>query len=83
VEQVLIKWSGMPVTLATWENLIAVKQRFPLAPAWGHARSQQEGDVSTVTQEAGPEDTVTRPEARPKSKRASRPNTNVFGPEWM
>jgi hypothetical protein len=43
VEQVLIKWSGMPVTLATWENLIAVKQRFPFAPAWGHARSQQEG----------------------------------------
>jgi hypothetical protein len=83
VEQVLIKWSGMPVTLATWENLIAVKQHFPLAPAWGHARSQQEGDVSTVTQEAGPEDTVTRPEARPKRKRASRPNTNVFGPEWM
>jgi hypothetical protein len=25
VEQVLIKWSGMPVTLATWENLIAIK----------------------------------------------------------
>jgi hypothetical protein len=83
VEQVLIKWSGMPVTLATWENLIAVTQRFPFAPAWGHARSQQEGGVSTVTKEAGPEDTVAYPEAQPRSKRATRPNVNVFDPEWM
>jgi hypothetical protein len=37
--QVLIKWSGWPEALATWEDLEALHQRFPGAPAWGQARS--------------------------------------------
>jgi hypothetical protein len=77
VEQALIKWSGMPSSLATWENLEALKCRFPHAPAWGHAGSQEEGDVSTsTTQKPNPED-------RPKSKRSSRPNVRLTGPECM
>lgn len=35
VHQVLIKWSGWPESMATWEDLEALKQRFPNAPAWG------------------------------------------------
>jgi hypothetical protein len=56
VEQVLIKWTGMSPTLATWENLVALKQRFPDAPAWGHAGSQEEGTVRTAVQEEAQED---------------------------
>lgn len=37
VPYVLIKWTGMPTELATWENLCQLKSRFPHAPAWGQA----------------------------------------------
>ena len=43
VQQALIKWSGWPPSLATWEDLEALRQRFPAAPAWGQAASQQGG----------------------------------------
>jgi len=43
VLQGLIKWSGMPASLATWEDLEALRQRFPLAPTWGQVGSQEEG----------------------------------------
>ena len=43
VPQVLILWSGLPRSLATWEDLKALKQRFPRAPAWGQASSQEGG----------------------------------------
>jgi len=33
VSQVFIKWSGMPRSLATWEDLTPLRQRFPHAPA--------------------------------------------------
>jgi hypothetical protein len=39
----LIKWSGLDNALATWEDAIAIQQRFPRAPAWGHAGSQGGG----------------------------------------
>jgi hypothetical protein len=37
LEQGLIKWSGFPASLSTWENLEDLKARFPRAPAWGPA----------------------------------------------
>ncbi|KAJ1263374.1 hypothetical protein BS78_09G179700 [Paspalum vaginatum] len=37
--QVMIKWSGMCSTLATWEYLESLKESFPRAPAWGQAGS--------------------------------------------
>jgi hypothetical protein len=80
VEQVLIKWTGMSPALATWENLVALKQRFPDAPAWGHAGSQEEETVRTAVQEEAQEDKQGR---RPKSTRVSRPNSRVSGPEWV
>ena len=47
VVQFLIKWSGLDAELATWEDAEAIQQRFPFAPAWGHAGSQGEGGVTT------------------------------------
>lgn len=33
--QVLIKWTSLPATMATWEDYDALRTRFPGAPAWG------------------------------------------------
>ncbi|XP_066341686.1 uncharacterized protein [Miscanthus floridulus] len=46
--EVLIQWSRMPPSLATWELLVPLKQRFPRAPAWGHAGSKGEGIIFTA-----------------------------------
>jgi hypothetical protein len=52
MEQGLIKWSHMPESLAmTWEPLEQLHQEFPRAPTWGHAGSQEGGNVSTVTRQ--------------------------------
>lgn len=37
IPSVLVRWSGLPDTLATWENLADLRRRFPSAPAWGQA----------------------------------------------
>jgi hypothetical protein len=37
VYQVLVKWSLSPESLATWEDLLSLKQKFPGVPAWGQA----------------------------------------------
>jgi hypothetical protein len=39
----LIQWTGLPAALATWEDVEALRQHFPHAPAWGQAGSQQGG----------------------------------------
>ena len=46
--QVLIRWSELPATAATWEDYEAVHQRFPDAPAWGQAGSIGEGTFTAV-----------------------------------
>lgn len=43
IPQVLVKWSSLPASLATWEDQEALQQQFPFAPAWGQAGSQEEG----------------------------------------
>jgi hypothetical protein len=47
VSQVLVQWSGSPLSLATWEEYEALRQRFPGAPAWGQASAYGGGDVRT------------------------------------
>ena len=44
--QVLIRWTDLPASSATWEDYDTVRQRFPLAPAWGQAVSLGGGTVS-------------------------------------
>jgi len=39
--EALIQWSGMPSSLATWEDMETLRQRFPRAPTWGQAGSYQ------------------------------------------
>ena len=64
VVQFLIKWSGLAPELATWEDAEAIQQCFLFAPAWGYARSQGEGGITT------PHPVITEPKrsthSRPK-----------------
>ena len=73
IQQVLIKWSNMLVSLATWEDMEALHQQFPEAAVWGQSASQERGGVSSRPPPAdGPR----------KSSRPTKPNQRVFGPEW-
>jgi hypothetical protein len=46
IPQVLIQWTGLPATLATWEDYNVLRQRYPQAPAWGQVGSSAGGDVT-------------------------------------
>jgi hypothetical protein len=86
IEQVLVKWSMMPATLATWEPYEQLHQQFPRAPAWGHAGSKERGNVSAEANQTSEhrdlEDVdITAPEPRPIRRR--KPNPVVVGPEWV
>ncbi|CAO2149208.1 unnamed protein product [Urochloa humidicola] len=81
VTQVLIKWSGWPSAMATWEDLVCLQQKFPYAPAWGQADSQGGEDVSTVPSTDKDQEEVA---AGPRtSARERKPNSRVTGPEWL
>jgi hypothetical protein len=49
VPQLLVKWLGLDSDLATWEDEVSIKQRFPAAPAWGHAGIQGGGLSAALT----------------------------------
>ena len=49
VPQVLVKWSGLPGTSATWEDYNILRHRFPEAPAWGQAGTSAGGAVKPTT----------------------------------
>ena len=40
VPQVLIKWSHVPASSATWEDWYVITKRFPSVVAWGQSTSQ-------------------------------------------
>lgn len=46
IPQVLVKWTGLPTTSATWEDYHVLRQRFPKAPAWGQAASLAGGAIT-------------------------------------
>ena len=77
VQQALIKWSSWPDSMATWEDLEALRQRFPSAPAWGQAGSLQGGRVTTVPE------TDSDPTGPRRSSRPKLPNMRVSGCEWI
>jgi hypothetical protein len=94
VEQILVQWSHMPLVLATWENLVRLREQFPQAPAWGHAGSEEGGSVTAPpvpTDVTGGQDIGSSSPGRvqplandgPPSKRKPKPNTRIFGPMWQ
>uniref|UniRef100_A0A0A9HE32 Tf2-1-like SH3-like domain-containing protein n=1 Tax=Arundo donax TaxID=35708 RepID=A0A0A9HE32_ARUDO len=46
--QILVQWSSLPASLATWEDEDALHQKFPAAPAWGQAGTQDGGIVRNL-----------------------------------
>jgi len=78
IQQVLVKWSGWPASLATWEDVEALRQRFPAAPAWGQAGSLQGGDVTSTSKSTFPSTPGPRRSTRPRL-----PSVHVSGPEWQ
>jgi len=86
VLQGLIKWSGLPQSLATWEDLEPLKQRFPRAPAWGQAVSKGRGGVTTSpskeAQGTGPVTMASPATEKRQSTRIRTPSTRTTGPQW-
>jgi ribosomal protein L21E len=82
-EQVQVQWSTSSTKDITWEDRLDLQQRFPAAPAWGQAETQEGGDVR------GPPDSVnidtdmgvTTTQERPK--RIVQPNRRHVGPDWV
>ncbi|XP_066365004.1 uncharacterized protein [Miscanthus floridulus] len=91
IAQGLIKWSNLPVSLATWEDLDFLRQQFHRATVWSCPGAQGGGSVmapATVPHlaeafedskaEATNEDHGPRRSSRPRAQ-----NPSVMGPEWM
>jgi ribosomal protein L21E len=74
--QILVRWSGLSDTLATWEGMEALKCRYPKAPAWGQADSQGEGSVMDQEEDAP------SGKQRRRLRRVGRRPARIRGPEW-
>ena len=46
--QVRVRWSNFPDSCSTWENVYALVDAYPEAPAWGQAASSGGGIVTTT-----------------------------------
>jgi hypothetical protein len=85
VVQVLAQWSSAPASMATWEDLEALRQWFPLALAWGQLTPKEGGDATAVIHDMvatggkTPKDEVV---GQARSRRNRWPNRRVFGSEW-
>ncbi|KAK1647967.1 hypothetical protein QYE76_065772 [Lolium multiflorum] len=84
VAQARVQWSGGSENQATWEDVDALRQQFPYAPAWGQAAFQEKGIVSgpatyekefTTAEDSGP--TPARP------KRDKRDSSWLADGHWV
>ena len=77
VVQLLIKWSHVPASLATWEDATTLQQQFPFTAVWGQPARQEGGGVSCDddgdSAEIGPH----------RSTRPRKASSRVFGLEWQ
>ncbi|CAN6244705.1 unnamed protein product [Urochloa humidicola] len=81
VNQVLIKWSLWPESMATWETLEDLRRRFPQAPAWGQAGFQEGEIVSSAPVNRGSDQAV---QVGPRQgSRLRKPKSRVVGSEWV
>ena len=87
IPQALIQWSSLLPSLATWEDIEAMRQHFPLAPAWGQAGAPGGGNVSTqedvIAQDKVVEETGNHQGMATRPKRKLKPNVVLSGPEWV
>jgi hypothetical protein len=82
VRQVLIHWSSLPTSPATWEDLESLQQRFSSAPAWGQAGANGGRDVSSHN--SGKQEVLEASEATAtRPKRVSKPNSKVVDLDWV
>ena len=76
----MIQWSGLPAALATWEDVEALRQRFPHAPAWGQAGSYQGGDVSGTSTSASEHGGKTIDVAQERERDVAQTEYVILGP---
>jgi hypothetical protein len=76
--QALIQWSQWPPKMATWEDVDTLQHRFPHAPAWGQAASQ-EGEVVSNPDDA--RQSTEEANGRRHGHRPRKSNLHIFGPE--
>jgi hypothetical protein len=65
--QILVKWQGLPVSQATWEDYTILRRRFPAASLWAEDQAQEGASVTplpTVPMDNESQD----PEVRPTSE---------------
>ena len=80
VQQALIKWSSWPESMATWEDLEALRQRFPSAPAWGQAGSLRGGGMLLPLLRMSPIQLGLGTHLGPSSQTSVCPGESGFGP---
>ncbi|KAM3386101.1 hypothetical protein ACQJBY_009639 [Aegilops geniculata] len=84
VPQGLIQWSDQLESLATWEDLEALKQRFPRAAAWGQAAFQGKGNVKARPwATTGDSPTNEAQEVVRLDKRLRQPAQRYTSDEWV
>lgn len=87
IAQGLIKWSNLPLSLATWEDLEFLRQQFPRTTVWSRPGAQEGGGVTapSTAQHPTTDAEASNSEHGPLPRRSSRPtaqNKRVFGPDW-
>jgi hypothetical protein len=93
VIQVLVKWSSLPISLATWEDMDVLRQRFPGASAWGQDDYSGREDVRHRVPMVGNKDAGAKrqgikegnfgPVGLRVSLHARMPNRRVTDEEWL
>lgn len=80
VEQVKVVWSGLDTALASWKDVVALRDRFPRARAWGQAGLEGEADVNNTT--IGAEDIIESGGKAQRTKCVCRPNSKLSRLMW-
>jgi hypothetical protein len=80
IPQVLVKWTSIPASAATWEDLHVIKHRFPSALAWGQASNPGGDSVTTLsTTMEKTQDGNTPSTTREKTQDGNTPSTHRDG----
>lgn len=77
IDEVLIKWSDLPSSLATWENELELRERFPRAPAWGQAAREGGRNVMGLASKGQPKGPSQRVRRQPQ------PSTRFPSSTWV